>query len=371
VTRGSSGCFGRSLNRQKMIPPVRDNFDAVRLIASLTVLYGHAYPLTGTVGPALFGNSLPSLAVKVFFVVSGFLVSESWCRDPSVARYLIRRALRIFPALVMVIVFSVLVAGPILTNLSTGGYFSSPGTWRYLSNILFNPSYMLPGVFETNVYPVAVNGSLWSLPVEFAMYLTLPLMAFAGRGLALRILLGCLVLGVISLYVVRVRVDPAPVVFYGTNIKSALDIAPYFLLGAMWQVVLPRRFLSLQLTVLILLMLWLVPAHQIAQEIGLYVVLPYAVLSFATARPACFGLAGRLGDFSYGIYVYGFLIEQTVSHYLKTDGRPLSNFGLSLFPTLLLAAVSWHLIERPFIKLKPKARGRTNPATAHELPASC
>jgi peptidoglycan/LPS O-acetylase OafA/YrhL len=353
------------------MPPVRDNFDAVRLIASLTVLYGHAYPLTGTVGPAMFGNSMPSLAVKAFFVVSGFLVSESWCRDPSVARYLIRRALRIFPALVMVIVFSVLIAGPILTNLSLREYFGSPWTWKYLSNILFNPSYMLPGVFDTNVYPVAVNGSLWSLPVECAMYLTLPLMAFTGRGLSLRILLGGIVLGVISLYVVRVRVDPTPIVLYGTNIKSALDIAPYFLLGAMWQAMLPRRFLSLQVTVLILLMSWLVPAHQIAQEIYLYALLPYAVLSFATARPAWFSLAGRFGDFSYGIYVYGFLIEQTVSHYFKTDGRPLLNFGLSLFPTLLLAAVSWHIIERPFIKLKPKGLKITSPAPARELPVSC
>jgi peptidoglycan/LPS O-acetylase OafA/YrhL len=361
----------RSRHRQKKMPPARDNFDAVRLVASLTVLYGHAYPLTGTVGPTLFGNSMPALAVKVFFVVSGFLVSESWFRDPSVPRYLIRRALRIFPALVMVIVFTVLISGPILTKLSLGGYFGSPDTWRYLSNILLNPSYMLPGVFETNVYPIAVNGSLWSLPVEFAMYLSLPLMAFAGRGLSLRILLGCLVLGVVSLYFVRVRVDSASIVFYGLNIKSALDIAPYFLLGAMWQVVLPRRFLSLQVTVLLLLLSWLVPAHQIAQEIGLYALLPYAVLSFATARPAWFGLAGRFGDLSYGIYVYGFLIEQTVSHYCKTDGRPLLNFGLALFPTLLLAAVSWHIIERPFIKLKPKGTGTTSPATADKIPASC
>jgi peptidoglycan/LPS O-acetylase OafA/YrhL len=272
---------------------------------------------------------------------------------------------------VTVIAISVLIAGPILTKLSVGAYFQSPATWNYLSNIALSPSYFLPGVFATNVYPVAVNGSLWSLPVEFAMYLTLPLILFARRGARLRILLGCLALCLLSLYLVRGRPNPAPVVFYGTNIINALDAAPYFLLGAVWQLALPRRLLSPQVAVLILLMSSVVPANRIAQEVALYIILPYTVLSFATARPALLGLAGQFGDFSYGIYVYGFLIEQTMSHYFKTDGKPLLNFGLSLFPTIALAAASWHMIEKPFLKLKPKgARAAKREAATEELPAA-
>jgi peptidoglycan/LPS O-acetylase OafA/YrhL len=272
---------------------------------------------------------------------------------------------------VTAILLSVLIVGPIMTKLSLGEYFGSMSTWWYLSNIILSPSYFLPGVFETNVYPIAVNGSLWSLPVEFAMYLTLPLIALVGRESKLRILLGCLALCLISLYVVRVRVDSRPIVFYGTNLISALDAAPYFLLGAVWQVVLPRRLLSLQATVSILLMSWLVPANGIAQEVALYAFLPYAVLSFATALPGLFGFVGRFGDFSYGIYVYGFLIEQTVSHYLRTEGKPLLNFGFSFFPTLLLAVASWRIIEKPFLKLKPKGGDAARLAPAGELPVSC
>jgi peptidoglycan/LPS O-acetylase OafA/YrhL len=133
-----------------------------------------------------------------------------------------------------------------------------------------------------------------------------------------------------------------------------------------WQVALPRRLLSPQAALLLLLISPVVPANTIAQEVALYVVLPYAVLSFATARPALFGLAGQFGDFSYGIYVYGFLIEQIMSHYFKTDGKPLLNFGFSLFPTLLLAAASWHIIEKPFLKLKPKGRRAANLAVTRE-----
>ncbi|MDR6481600.1 acyltransferase family protein [Paraburkholderia terricola] len=343
---------------------VRDNFEAVRLLAALTVLYGHAYALTGTVSPAVFGSSAQALAVKVFFVVSGFLVSESWRRDPAILRYLSRRSLRIFPGLVTVILISILFVGPLLTDLSIGDYFKSPWTWRYLSNIGLHPSYMLPGVFENNVYPVAVNGSLWSLPVEFAMYLLLPIVALSGHRSSMRIVLGCVALCALSLYVVRIKPEPETVVFYGTNVISALDVAPYFFLGAAWRISRPSRLLNPQVAVFVLLLAALVPVNRIAQEITLYIILPYSVLSFATARPALFGAAGRFGDFSYGIYVYGFLIEQAISHYLKTDGRPLLNFGLSLFPTLVLAAASWNFVEKPFLKLKPHS-GRSTNATGN------
>src|ERR1700675_3031668 len=106
----------------------KDNFEAVRLLASLTVLYGHAHALTGIRSPGVFGSTVQTLAVKVFFVVSGFLVSESWRRDPSVIQYLSRRALRIFPGLVVVSLLSIFVAGPILTQLQLHDYFQNSWT---------------------------------------------------------------------------------------------------------------------------------------------------------------------------------------------------------------------------------------------------
>jgi peptidoglycan/LPS O-acetylase OafA/YrhL len=223
--------------------------------------------------------------------------------------------------------------------------------------ILLEPSYSLPGIFATNVYPNAINGSLWTLPVECAMYIVLPVIALTGQRSRWRIGAGGIVLCLLSLYVVHARSVPLRIVVYGTDWGSALDVAPYFFLGALWQITLPRWLLNPQAALLVMVLCCMIPTGQVIRETSLYLILPYAVLSFAMAKPALFGWLGRYGDFSYGIYIYGFFVQQIVSHFFRTDGRPLLNFAVSLLPTLLAAAVSWHFIEKPFLKLKPN-RGR-------------
>ncbi|PXX39320.1 MULTISPECIES: acyltransferase [Burkholderia] len=332
----------------------QDNFEAVRLLAALTVLYGHAHALTGVASPAVFGSSAQAMAVKVFFVVSGFLVSQSWIRDPSFVRYMARRCLRIFPGLCVVILATIFVVGPLITIVPKFEYWSSADTWRYLTNIALEPNYMLPGVFLKNTYPIAVNGSLWSLPVEFFMYLLFPIVAATRNFRVLSVSIAALVLCAASVYLIRFGAGPQRIVVYGTNVISGLDVAPYFLIGAIWQICIPPKFLKAEVAVFALLMCTVVPNHPAIQEITMFVVLPYAVLSFATTKPASFGWMGRFGDFSYGIYIYGFLVEQLVSSYFGTGGRPILNFLLSLVPTIGLAVLSWHYIEKPFLRFKPK-----------------
>jgi peptidoglycan/LPS O-acetylase OafA/YrhL len=324
------------------------------LLAALVVIYGHSYPLSGTVGPALFGSSVQSLAVKVFFVISGYLVIGSWRRDPCPIRYLARRCLRIFPGLVVVVLLSALILGPIVSSYSFAAYFKSPLLIGYLKNIALFPIYALPGVFTTITYPNAVNGSLWSLPVEFSLYILTPLFVLRGRGQSLRICLSVIALCAISLYLLHVRPIASNPVLYGTPLTAALDTAPYFFLGAAWQIMADKRIFNTQIALLAVLMLSLVPSSALLYEIALYFVLPYAILSFCLARPALFGWVGRYGDFSYGVYIYGFVVQQTVSFYFHTQARPHLNFLIALIPTVLLAAASWHYVEKRFLLLKPK-----------------
>ena len=151
-----------------------NNLDAVRLVAAALVLYGHSFVFLGLPEP-LFLSWLPlgPLGVFVFFTISGYLVSESWARDPSLPRFFARRALRIFPGLAVCTLLSIVVLGPLLTTLPLADYASNPHTRGYLQNIALHIVYYLPGVFEHNRVANAVNGSLWSLPVEFAMYIVL------------------------------------------------------------------------------------------------------------------------------------------------------------------------------------------------------
>src|SRR3984893_10721087 len=129
-----------------------NNFDFLRLIGAVLVIYGHASPLTGTVSPGFAANGVATIGVKIFFVISGYLVALSWLRDGNLARFLLRRCLRIFPALVAVVILTVLVLGPLLTTQPLSAYFNNPLVTFYLRNIALYINYSLPGVFEHNVY---------------------------------------------------------------------------------------------------------------------------------------------------------------------------------------------------------------------------
>jgi peptidoglycan/LPS O-acetylase OafA/YrhL len=344
--------IGNKVPRQSRVSHSKDNFDAIRLFAALVVVYGHAFALTGTAVPTIFGNNVSTIAVKVFFIISGYLVIESWRRDPSVSRYLSRRSLRIFPGLVVCTLLSAFLLGPLVTSLSLGEYFTSPLLPHYLLNILLRPQAFLPGVFEHNIFPKTVNGSLWTLPIEFGMYIVSPLLVLWGRGEKTRIILGAIGLCGLSLYVVFAKPDLGT---HGQTISDALEVAPYFLLGAFWRIAAPQTIFNAQLALLLLFLLPLIPEGPLS-EIGLYLVLPYAILSASLCQPALLRSAGRFGDFSYGVYIYGFPIQQTLSFYLHTQGQPFLNFGLSVVPTLVLAALSWRFVEKPFLSLKPRRR---------------
>ena len=113
------------------------------------------------------------------FVVSGFLACDSWIRDPSLGRYLLRRSLRVLPGLAVVVILSALLLGPALTTRPLAEYFADPQFARYFWNLALAHSYALPGLFGGN----------WTLPAEFAMYLLLPLHGTAASPLCRRVLL--------------------------------------------------------------------------------------------------------------------------------------------------------------------------------------
>ncbi|MGN7918314.1 acyltransferase family protein [Lysobacter antibioticus] len=334
-----------------------NNFDAVRLLAAAAVIFGHAHPLTNTPSPALLGNSVQALAVKIFFVISGYLIFTSWTLEPVLTRYMRKRSLRIFPALIAIILFSAFVVGPALTALPLAEYAANGRMLHYLKNIFLYPVYDLPGVFADNAYPVAVNGSLWSLPVEFAMYLTLPLVCVIGARLRLKWLLGgfALALCAASIYYVRLAPPAAHPVFYGSDLISALDVAPYFMIGAFIAQAKLEKYLEPSLALFLIGVVALVPPSSAwAGEIVLYAVLPISVLSLSLAAHPVLSKAGRYGDFSYGLYLYGFLVQQIVNHLAGNKLSALENALVSLPIALACAALSWHYIEKPMLALKNK-----------------
>ena len=121
------------------------------------------------------------LGVLLFFGVSGFLITQSWLGEPRLWVYAAKRALRIVPALAIVLVVTAVVVAPIVTTLPTSAYFRSHEPWLYIGdNLLLDTDYFLPGVFTTNPYPLTVNGSLWTLPHEAHGYIVVALLGLCG-----------------------------------------------------------------------------------------------------------------------------------------------------------------------------------------------
>ena len=161
-------------------PP--NNFDFVRLVAASMVLYSHHFILAGRPEePKVFGIiSFGHLAVVMFFSLSGYLVTQSWQSDPHIFRFAMRRILRIWPALAAAVIFCALILGPLVTSSPLIDYFENGGTWSYFKNLIIPRAFHLPGVFENNPYPLSVNGSLWTIPIEVLCYMVLGAAGFLG-----------------------------------------------------------------------------------------------------------------------------------------------------------------------------------------------
>jgi peptidoglycan/LPS O-acetylase OafA/YrhL len=333
-------------------------FDALRLFAALLVIFGHAFRLTGEAGVTFAGAGVATTGVKIFFVISGYLVAQSWLRDPDPRRFLQRRLLRIVPGLAAVVLITTFVLGPALTSLPAAAYFADPRTWFYLANVAFYPADELPGVFGTNIAPAEVNGSLWSLPPEISMYLLLPALAVVSlvvtRGYAL-IALAAGLITLVALAVVLPSAELRGMLVYGTRLWAWFAVAPFFLVGACYAFFGWDQGLKRSVALALLALLLVAPVVPIATELLLILALPYIVLAFGVAPAPLKGALTRHGDFSYGLYLYAFPIQQALVA-LGLAGGALGNFLAATLLAGACAALSWHLIERPALRAKPIAK---------------
>ena len=328
-----------------------NNFDLLRLFGALLVIYGHSHALLGQAPPGFAANAVSTIGVKIFFCISGYLVSLSWLRDPRPGVFLVKRSLRIFPALIAIVILTTFVMGPAVTRLPLSAYLEN--CLPYLRNIRLYISYGLPGVFETNIYPNAVNGSLWSLPVEFAMYFIAPIAIAGTARTGGKRVFATMAIGFIGLAVWRTKIAPPPEqwVIYATSVWSALDVAPYFAAGMIYAVCgLDRRF-DIHVAFAALFVIAVVDTDAVVKEALLLLVLPYACLTFGTGRSSWHRFS-RGTDLSYGMFLYGFPVQQLLIHAYGPRFTPWGLFGLTVPIAGLAAFLSWHLVEKRALRWK-------------------
>jgi len=332
-----------------------NNFDALRLAAALMVLVGHAYVLSGR-SPAepLAAHTgvggLGELGVSVFFVISGFLVTMSFERAGSAAAYLANRVLRIAPGLAVSLALTAWALGPLVTNLAASEYFARPQTWLYVARnaLLYPVTYLLPGVFERNPYPAAVNGSLWTLRLEFTFYLLPPLLARLGW------------LGRSGLATVAAAAAAAYLVLAAAGHPAVLLIAArnfwLFAAGAALYVWRDSPFLKRPFWPGLALAAFAVslPLRAVTPFVA-PLALPLLVAAFALRPLPGLRSVSRAGDLSYGVYIYAFPVQQALMQALGPERLGTAAFvGLTLAAVLPLAALSWRFVERPALGLKPR-----------------
>lgn len=338
-----------------------NNFNLVRLFAAWLVLFGHGFQFLGQHEP-VFMSSMPlgPLGVFIFFSISGFLVTQSWQSDPDLIRFFARRALRIFPGLAVCILLTAFVLGPLISTLPASEYFSGPFVKNYLYNIALYPVFYLPGVFETNTIPNAVNGSLWSLPVEFMAYIILAFTLFLIRNKWLYLLVCSVLLAATVFWVPQLK---EPVIFYATDLRQLFWCGSFFWVGSLIAVFRIHEKLSLTWVTLAIVAIICLEYYIPALQVMLRFLLPIAIIGFGLASSQLISKLTHKHDYSYGIYIYAFPVQQSVVHLFPEISLPIYMVVCTAI-TLLLAYLSWNLVEKPALKLKPKTRKQpsTQPA---------
>lgn len=329
-----------------------NNFDAIRLVAALCVLCSHQLFFLGLTNPTVAGFTLGDLAVMVFFVISGFLVANSWYGDPHLVRFLLRRFLRIWPALavatLVIALFAVLV-----THLPAHEYFGK-ATWHFIvRNLQLQVVYDLPGVFEGSAPGAmsAVNGSWWSIPLEVKCYLYIAVLGLIGLRRRWVSLLALAVVG----YMCFQTLPGHP----RANILHHLKFLciGFFITGLCARqfatTVVRHRVVWSVVGLVLLLVAVVVGKGDLATWL---VVVPLVLVGGSLSTPWV-RAAGRFGDLSYGTYIYAYFVQQLCVRYWPGSGFPVASLIVSILVTLCLAWCSWHAVEAPALRLKRRLRG--------------
>lgn len=342
-----------------------NNFNLLRMVAAAAVLFSHCFALTSGSGEAeplrrTLGMTPGTIAVDVFFVASGFLVTASLLGSGSLAAYLRARALRIFPALWVATLLTVLAAALCLAAVPAVELLAQRGTRSYLLKnltLLFGVRTTLPGVLENVPFAGVLNGSLWTLPYELRLYLAL-------AGLWLLLPRRAAELG-LAVPLLAASCMAAHLLLGPERSSDGLRFTALFMAGAalqLWRerVRLDARGVGAALVLLAASALWHVRAFHVAYHL----LLPWLVVVLAHAPCGPLRAYNRVGDYSYGTYIYAFPVQQACI--AAVPG--LTAWGLlplSLAATLALAVLSWHLVEKPALRLK---RRRTDSPAAAQPP---
>lgn len=342
----------------------KNNFDFLRLLFASFVIITHSFVLLGLESFEPLSNltqgqiNFSFIGLRGFFIISGFLIYKSLESSFNMQDYIWKRVLRVFPALIFLGIITSFLIAPLLSKVSFVEYFSNKNIYLFLitsvSLFIKNDIKCLPGLFINNPYNCEVNGSLWTITYEFCFYLLLLILLLFPKNNIRKLLLLLALLGIYLfkiLYVEKYFKYEYYIKFTSIGMKSASDFGCYFIIGSLLAIfkydsISPKWhkyilvFCSIIFILLILLNLF---------KFFPIVLIPI-LLSIGLLKFNIFGFLEKIGDISYGTYLYGFLVQQIIISLFNLNIYLL--IILTLLISWILGFLSWNYLEKPCLVYK-------------------
>lgn len=333
---------------------LHNNYDFLRVFAALSITFTHSYNLIAyneqePLMQLTSGNfDFSFIGLCIFFSISGYLVTKSAATSVSIKNFVWKRFLRIQPVLIVLCFLTIFVLGPLYSTDSTIDYFKNFSTWSYFRNIVpvFGAQFYLPGLF-LNHTDAGVNGSLWTLVVEERLYCVIGLSMIFGIRKGKWLIYAVFLLNLI--YVVNILMGPGGIfpylnLYYIQYALMFLNAAAYYNLKIPFEKYGKYFFITALFLSLFVL--------QYNNLIFLWVlIIPIAILGFAYIKIPL-NKTGYFGDFTYGIYIFSFPVQQALISYFQDKINPIQLFIYTLCISVPLSIISWHLLEKKCLSYK-------------------
>lgn len=333
-----------------------NNFDFLRFLFALLVVISHSYALSGATEENTGINkwssgqlSFSQIGLSGFFIISGYFIFQSLQRSTSLITYYQKRFLRLFPAFVVVLFLSVLLVPFIYTSqiplLKNKQFY----TYIPYNLSLYGFQSSIKGVFDTNAYH-SINGSLWTIRYEFSLYIALSMLffiRFKKTIVSYVLCLTSLVFYIMYNFYLNTFAGDSFMNLLGLHV---LNLGTFFIAGSTLASLQLENFKNKKIFFFISSSVFICSLYFNCYDLIKHIVFPFFILLLGFLPIRGIKNFGKLGDASYGIYIYSFPIQQILMWFFK-----MNSYNLMLYSILLSVTfgfLSWHLIEKKALKLK-------------------
>jgi peptidoglycan/LPS O-acetylase OafA/YrhL len=339
----------------------KNAFDLLRLLLAACVMITHGILIGGYAlqDPLMYFSKgqtdLAEFGVMGFFALSGFLIAASFERAGNIFVYLSHRALRILPGFWLCLVITAFVFAPAIFCLTGRALhdFKFTGQDSSLDFLINNwllkiRQWNIKDVLSHSPYEQSLNGSLWSLYPELLCYGFTMLAGISGlfsKNKSLYLIIAVLFF---SFFAINFSFSPGfgPTIF---TLSPALKLYAAYVAGTLVYVFRDHLVLDKRGTLFLAaftLLLLRFGGFKLASPllIAMNLINIFQLFEFKVKY-----------DVSYGLYIYGFIIQQFLYTLIGNRLPPLLFITITLFASALAGTLSFLLVERPFMNLRKKA----------------